>query len=122
MADGEKIHSFKDLKVWRKAMDLVVRIYEMTRSYPEHEKFGLTVETRKSARSVPYNISEGKSRFSVNEYRHFISIARGSLGELQTQVLLGTRLKYVAPEVEATVENEIEEIARMLRGLEQSLS
>ena len=122
MSGGDRIQSFKDLKVWQKAMDLVVKIYEVTSAYPDHERFGLTAETRKSVRSVPANISEGKSRYSVNEYRHFISIARGSLGELQTQVLLGGRLEYLAKDVVSGTESEIEEIARMLRGLEQSLS
>ena len=122
MVDGEKIRSFKDLKVWQKAMDLVVGIYEVTNAYPDEERFGLKAETRKTARSVPYNVSEGKSRASVKEYRHFVEIARGSLGELQTQFLLAGRLKYLAADLSSRLEEEIEEIARMLRGLEQSLS
>jgi len=117
-----RIQSFKDLLVWQKAMDLVVKLYEITAAYPADERFGLTAETRKTARSVPYNIAEGKTRFSVHEYRHFISIARGSLGELETQIILAGRLKYLGPEAIANLEENVEEIARMLRGLEQSLS
>lgn len=122
MGGGERIPSFKDLKVRQKAVDSTVRIYEPTSSYPDHERYGLTAETRKSVRSVPSNVAEGKSRRSVHEYRHFDSIARGSWGELQTQVPVGARLKYTAPAAAEAVEAEIEEIARMLRGLEQSLS
>jgi four helix bundle protein len=117
-----KIQSFKDLLVWQKAMDLAVKLYEITATYPAEERFGLTSETRKTARSVPYNIAEGKARFSVNEYRHFVSIARGSLGELDTQIILAGRLKYLGAEAIASLEESVEEIARMLRGLEQSFS
>jgi four helix bundle protein len=118
---ASKIPSFKDLEVWKKAMLLVERIYRITRSYPDEERFGLTAETRKTARSVPYNVAEGKMRISVKEFRHFVSIALGSAGELQTQVLLAQRLRYLGDDVGAGIERDVEEVSRMLRGLERAL-
>jgi len=92
---ANEIPSFQQLKVWRQAMDLVVRVYDVTRSYPAEERFGLAAETRCASRSIPYNVAEGKMRFSVAEYRHFASIARGSSGELHTQLILASRLGYL---------------------------
>src|ERR1051326_3296714 len=101
-------------------MKQAVRIYEMTKAYPGDERFGLVAETRNTARSVPYNISEDKMRVPVKEDHHFVSIAHGSLGELHTRVLLGNQLKYLKDSELAELEREIEEIGRMLRGLMRS--
>jgi len=117
-----RVPSFKDLEVWKKSMDLVDLVYDLTQSYPSDERFGLAAETRKTARSVPYNVAEGKKRASQNEYRYFISIASGSLGELYTQILIAFRRKYLLPSVLPGVEARIEEIGKMLYGLERALS
>jgi len=117
-----RIPSFKDLEVWKKSMDLVRRVYDHTCLYPMDERFGLTVETRKSARSIPANIAEGKMRSTPKDYRKFVGIALGSLGELQTQVLMGAHLGFASASAVETLEGPIEEIGRMLRGLERALS
>lgn len=117
-----RIPSFKDLAVWRKAMDLVKRVYEITRAYPADERFGLVTETRKTSRSVAANITEGKMRTSVREFQRFVSIALGSVGELQTQVLMACDLEYLQKAAADAVERDIEEIGRMLRGLEHALA
>ena len=117
-----RIPSFKDLDVWQKAMNLVDRSYELTKSYPAEERFDLTAETRKTARSVPYNIAEGKMRLTSKDFRRHVSIALGSLGELQTQILIAGRRKYLGLETVAALEKEIEEVGRMLRGLERALA
>ncbi len=114
-----RIPSFRDLEVWKKAMKLVRRVYDLTRSYPSDEKYGLVAETRKSARSIPSNIAERKMRLSAKDFRKFISIALGSLGEIQTQLLMAVELEYLGG---IAVEAEIEELGRMLRGLERSLA
>lgn len=119
---ASRIPIFRDLQVWKKAMDLVVHVYEVTKAYPSDERFGLVAETRKTVRSVPYNVAEGKMRSSVREYRHFVPIASGSLGELWTQLLLAQRLRYVSSREGGALEGDIEEIGRMLHGLERSLS
>ena len=116
-----RIPSFKDLEVWRRAMQLVGRVYDLTRSYPPDERFGLIAETRKSARSVPANVAEGKTRSSEKEFRHFVSIASGSLGELLTQLLIAQQLGYLAKDTLAGTEQEIDEIGRMLRALARAL-
>jgi len=117
-----RVPSFKDLAVWKKSMDLVDRVYDLTQSYSLDERFGLVAETRKTVRSIPYNVAEGKKRSSPNEFRRFVSIAAGSLGELHTQVLIASRRKYLSPEVLPRIESEIEEIGKMLYGLERALS
>ena len=86
------IRTFKDLLVWQKAMSLSVDVYRLTKNYPSHERYGLTAETRKTSRSVPYNIAEGHKRASTAEYIRFLGIAVGSAGELETQLLLAGRL------------------------------
>jgi len=116
-----RIPSFKDLEVWQKAMTLVDKIYEITDAFPDREKFGLTAELRKSIRSVPSNIAEGKMRLSPADFRRHVSIALGSLGETQTQLLMGGRRRYLTADVVEAVERDIEEIGRMLRGLERAL-
>ncbi len=117
-----RIPSFKDLEVWKKAMKLVERVYALTRSYPPDERFGLTAESRKTSRSVPSNIAEGKMRYSQKEYHHFVSIAHGSPGELHTQILIGGGLGYLSVTDVESIEPEIEEVGRMLRGLMRSLA
>ncbi len=116
------IPSFKDLEVWRKAMKLVRRVYEVSREYPADEKFGLTAETRKSTRSIPANIAEGKMRTGGREFHKFISIALGSLAELQTQLLIARDLEYLQTSFAQELEGEIEELGRMLRALERALA
>jgi four helix bundle protein len=116
-----RIPTFKDLEVWKKAMDLVDRIYEVTELYPSDERFGLIYETRKSARSVPANLAEGKKRLSEKEFRQFVSIASGSLAELHTQLLMASRRKYVLPDIVASIESDIDELGRMIFGLERAL-
>jgi four helix bundle protein len=88
------IRTFKDLIVWQKAMELAVDAYRLTESYPSHEKFGMTAECRKTARSAPYNIAEGHKRVSTAEYIRFLRIASASAAELETQLLLAERLGY----------------------------
>jgi four helix bundle protein len=117
-----RIPSFKDLEVWKKGMGVVRRVYEATAAYPSDEKFGLAAETRKTARSIPANIAEGKMRLSARDFRKFVSIALGSLGELQTQMLIAAELRYLAEAPAKAFERHLEELGRMLRGLEQSLA
>jgi four helix bundle protein len=117
-----RIPSFKDPEVWRKAMALMNRSYDLTNTYPPDERFGLISETRKTARSVPANIAEGKMRVTSKDFRRHVSIALGSLGELHTELLIAEERKYLAPGSIDAVEKEIEELGRMLRGLERALA
>ena len=111
------IRSFKDLIVWQRSMDLAVTIYKITQKLPASELFGLTSQLRRGAVSIPSNIAEGYGRQSTGNYRQFLSISRGSLMEIETQIDICERLKYLAhPETE-NIFKEITEISKMLTSL-----
>jgi four helix bundle protein len=116
-----RIPSFKDLEVRRKAMALVRGGCDATRAYPAEERFGLIEETRKTVRSIPASIAGGKLRLSAPDFRKFVGITLGSAGELQTQPCMAADLGYLPATSFRRLETEVEEIARMLRGLERSL-
>jgi four helix bundle protein len=87
--------SYKDLIAWQKAMQFVAVIYRETRQFPKEERYGLTNQLRRAAVSVPSNIAEGQARFSQKEFKHFLSQARGSLVEIETQLLISQSLGYL---------------------------
>jgi four helix bundle protein len=89
------MQTHKDLDVWKLSMDLVEKVYEITNHFPKEELFGLTAQIRKSAISVPSNIAEGAARKGNAEFLRFLYIALGSLTELETQLLIAIRLKYL---------------------------
>jgi four helix bundle protein len=103
-------------------MNLVESVYRLTESFPSVEQWGLVSQMRRAAISVPSNIAEGYGRQATGEYRHHLSIARGSLLELETQILLSQRLKYLKPEDADSALKEIDEISRMLATLVAKLS
>lgn len=107
-----KISSYKELIVWQKAMDLTKEIYKISGKLPQIENYGLTSQMRRSAVSVPSNIAEGYQRRGRQEFLHFLSIAKGSLAELQTQALLCKDI-YVEVKFD-TIEKQIEEVQKML--------
>lgn len=121
MDPDKKIKSFKDLLVWQKAFELVLAVYAATRSFPSDERFGLTSELRKTARSLPYNIAEGHKRPTTADYLRFLGIAAGSGGELETQLLLAERLAYLTPDQAEDLLDRYREVERMLAGLVRSL-
>ncbi|MCC5073733.1 four helix bundle protein [Xanthomonas campestris pv. campestris] len=86
------------LTVWRDAMSLVEAIYRLSHDFPDSERFGLTVQMRRAAISVPSNIAEGAARRSTAEYLRYLSMARGSLAELDTQLQIATRLQFASPD------------------------
>jgi len=90
--------SFKDLRVWQEAMKFVVEIYRATAQFPRHELYGLSQQLRRAAVSVPSNIAEGKGHRSDREFGHFLLHARGSLLEVQTQVMIAQELQYISGE------------------------
>jgi four helix bundle protein len=116
------ITSHKDLFVWQRSMDLVETVYRLTAGFPSSEQWGLISQMRRAVISIPSNIAEGYGRQATGEYRHHVSIARGSLLELETQVLLALRLNYLETTSAETVLSEIEEISRMLATLVSKLS
>ncbi len=108
----------KDLEVWKKSFDLAYRIYLLTNSFPEDERYGLTLQIRRSAVSVPSNIAEGCGRTTDKDTLRFIDIANGSIAELETQILLAQKLGYLS---DTTILNRINEVRKMLIGLKNYL-
>ena len=108
---------FKQLDVWKRAMRLADRIYDITDSFPKDQRFGLVSQMQRAAVSVPSNIAEGCSRSGKKEFVQFLYVARGSLAELETQVILAYSRKYIPKENYVTLCNEIDIIHRMLAKL-----
>jgi four helix bundle protein len=120
MTNGE-IKSYRDLRVWQKAMDIAESCYLITREFPKEEIYGMTSQIRRAAASIPANIAEGYGREYRAEYVHFLRIAQGSLKELETHLLLSVRVKLLTPEAVNLVLSECEFLGRMLRSLIRSL-
>lgn len=114
--------SFKDLKAWQKSMVLVQDIYRITRTFPKEETFGLTIQMRRAAVSIPSNIAEGKGRATNKDFVHFLHQARGSVLELETQVLIAHALGYLDKLQAQESEKQTTEVAMILNGLINSLS
>lgn len=110
--------NYKNLAVWQKSMDLVIRIYQLTSHFPEHEKFGLTSQMRRCAVSIPSNIAEGSRRESEKDFRKFILIAFGSGAELETQLEITKKLGYLGNATCSEIEKLLEEIMKMLNKLQ----
>jgi len=113
--------SFKDLRVWREAMKLTVEVYRATAQFPRHELYGLTQQLRRAAVSVPSNIAEGKGHRSDCEFGHFLLHARGSLLDVQTQLMIANELQYIGNEQVQDLLGSADAIGRSLNGLINSL-
>jgi four helix bundle protein len=114
-------NKFKTLKVWQKAMDLTVMVYESLQAFPTEEKFDLSRQLRRCAVSIPANIAEGSGRNSDNEFHHFLGVANGSLFELETELILAHRLNFIADTSFAVLETQLNEVQKMLYALKTSL-
>jgi four helix bundle protein len=113
--------SYRDLIVWQKATALVTEIYRATRGFPREEMFGLTSQLRRSAVSVASNIAEGQGRLSKGEFRQFLGQARGSLIEMETQLVIAGNLDFLTSQRVAELMDYSGEVSRLLHGLIKSL-
>lgn len=113
--------TFRDLRVWQEAMALTAQVYKTTAEFPKSETYGLAQQMRRAAVSVPSNIAEGKGHRSNKEFIHYLFHARGSLWELQTQILVAEELRYVSGEQGSCLLTAAENISRALNGLITSL-
>lgn len=115
------IKSYRDLEVWKQAMDLVEQCYRLSERFPRSEEFGLRAQLRRSSISVPSNLAEGHGRSTTGDFVRHVSIAHGSLMELETQILIACRLHYLeSVDTEALLERT-EDISRMLSSLKRRL-
>ena len=115
------VNGYRDLVVWQQAMDLVVDAYRITRRFPPEEKYGLVQQLRRAAVSAPSNIAEGHGRDHLGDYLRQLSIANGSLMEVETQVLIAGRMGYVSKDDEGSVLARAATVGRLLAGLARAL-
>ncbi|HYK88903.1 MAG TPA: four helix bundle protein [Acidobacteriota bacterium] len=116
------VKNYRDLIVWHKAMELVEEVYRETRCLPNEEMYGLRMQLRKAAVSVPSNISEGQGRRSKGEFLHYLSIAHGSVREAETQILISDRLGYLTKEAVFHLMEKASEVGRLITGLSKSVA
>ena len=112
-----KINDYKDLLVWQKGIEIVDKVYIVTSVFPKNELFGLTSQMRRCAVSIPSNIAEGFGRRYTNEYIRFLYIALGSCAELETQIIISQRRKYISPQNAQEIIIILNQESRMLSGL-----
>jgi four helix bundle protein len=126
MANGESdmttpIKSYRDLTVWQDAMDLAVALYELTRSFPKDELYGLTAQLRRAGTSVPANIAEGHGREHTRSFIQFLRVSQGSLKEVETHLYLSERIGLVTTDTLTQLIERCDSLGRRLRALIRSL-
>ena len=115
------VKHYRELEVWQVAMDLAEQCYRLTKVYPKEELFGMTSQIRRAAASIPANIAEGQGRAHTKEFLNFLSIARGSLMELETHLLLSQRVELASAEGIEPLLVLADRISRMISGLRKAL-
>ena len=118
---GVGVNSYRDLQVWQKATDLVVECYRLTKLLPKSETYGLASQIQRAAVSVPANIAEGHGREHLGDYLHHLSVATGSLMELETHLIIANKLAYIKDRELEPVLLRTAEVSRMLAGLTKAL-
>lgn len=113
--------SYRDLLVWQKGIELVLKVYEFTDCMPDKERYGLCSQMQRAAVSVPANIAEGHGRNSTKEFMRHLSIAKGSLAELETHVIIAVKLNFLSKEQVRPFWDQSQEVGKMLGGLIRSL-
>jgi four helix bundle protein len=119
--DKGKVEGYRDLIVWQKSIVLVKQVYQLTQNFPDDEKFGLVSQMRRAAVSIPSNIAEGQARRTTGDYVRFVSIAKGSLAELDTQLIVAIELSFCTRIQTKEVFLLMVEIRKMLNALRRSL-
>ncbi len=119
--DSQIIKSYRDLDAWQLAMDTVVATYRITRGFPPDERFGLTAQIRRAAVSIPANIAEGRNRLGSGEFRHGVSVARGSVAEVETDLAIGVALDFLDAGDVVELNSKLDRLSKMLFGLHRRL-
>lgn len=117
-----KLNSYRDLIAWQRSMDLAVLVYNVSKSFPREEIYGLTSQLRRASVSIPSNIAEGAERRTSGEFLQFLGTAQGSLAEVETQLLLCNRLNILPDEKCDELMEKAAELGRILSGLQYSIS
>ncbi len=116
-----EVKSFKDLMIWQKSVLLAEQVYKKTECFPKSELYGLVSQMRRAAVSIPSNIAEGYRRRHSKEFQQFLNIALGSIGELETQVVLATRFHYLSLEDQGGLSGELDSLVRMVVSLSKKI-
>jgi len=116
-----KSRNYRDLIAWQRAMDLVEEVYRLVEQFPQSELYGLSSQIRRAAVSVPSNIAEGQGRDTKKEFNHFLSIAMGSLREVETQLMIAVRLQFLSNSDIEKAMNLAEECGKTINGLKKHL-
>jgi four helix bundle protein len=117
-----RIASYRDLDIWQLAMEIVVGIYRVTRAFPAEEKFGVVAQLRRAAVAIPSNIAEGHSRLGAGEFRRFVSIARGSGAEVETQLAAAVALEFIRADEITSLLSQLDRLSKMSFSLYRSLT
>ncbi len=112
---------YRNLQVWQLAIDISLKIYQATSSFPQEERFGLSSQLRRASVSIASNIAEGHARKAQKEFRRFLHLAKGSLAEVETQLIISSKLNYLSSDVAEELFQLTEQESRMLSGLIGSL-
>ena len=115
------MHNYRELKIWQRSMDFVVRVYEISTNFPKEEKYGLTSQLRRCTVSVPSNISEGAGRGTNGQFKRFLEYSMGSINEVQTQIELSYRVKYISKEEYESLIDEALQIYKMILAFYNTL-
>lgn len=115
------MHRFKELEIWKRSRLYCSKIYSITSSFPEIEKFGLTNQLRRASVSIPSNIAEGSSRKSNKDFSRFLEITLGSAYEIETQLLIASDLKFISKNESSSLSIELEEIIKMISKFKSTL-
>ncbi|MCX5698457.1 MAG: four helix bundle protein [Candidatus Omnitrophica bacterium] len=114
-----KVRSYKELDVWKKGLDIVDKVYGLTKRFPDEEKYGLVTQMQRSAVSIPSNIAEGFARQHSKEYTQFLYVALGSCAELETHLIISNRRGYITQKELEDLQEEIDRESRMLMNLKK---
>jgi four helix bundle protein len=115
------VSSYRDLGVWEKGMQLAKHVYQLTASFPKHEVYGISSQLQRAAVSIPANIAEGHALASTKQFLRHLSIAKGSLAELETLLTVAEQLNYCQSDTVGEILSRCDEASRMLSGLQRSL-
>jgi four helix bundle protein len=122
MTKEEEIRSYRDLRVWQNGMEIAANVYRLTQNWPKAELYGLTAQARRAATSIPANIAEGYGRHSTGSYVQFLKIAQGSLKELETHLILASRIDITTEAAVEPILLQTDDLGKMLFGLIRRLS
>lgn len=114
-------HNFKNLKVWQKSVDLAVKVYELTKSFPAEERFGITSQMRRSSVSIPSNVAEGTARNSSKAFSNCLDISLGESFELETQAIIANRVGIISEEQFSQFNDEVSEVQKMIIGFKTTI-